>query len=86
LSQRTTVLLRVGRWIGFALLAATVLLIGAWCALAVWFRYRGGDLVRGALAAMVAVLALAMVASLVTSRRRLVFTLYAIVIALVFAW
>ena len=69
LIRRATVLLRMARWIGFALLAVTVLLIGAWCALAVWFRCAGGDLVRGALAATIAVLALATVASLVTSRR-----------------
>jgi hypothetical protein len=86
LNQLTTVLLRMARWIGFALLAATVLLIGAWCALAVWFRYAGTDLVRGALAATIAVLALATVTCLVTSRRRLAFTVYAGVIALVFAW
>jgi len=79
-------LLRIARWIGFALLAVTVLLIGAWCALAVWFRCTGGELVRGALAATIAVLALAAVASLVTSRRWLAFTVYAAVIALVFAW
>jgi len=76
----------MARWIGFALLAVTVLLFGAWCALAVWFRGAGGDLVRGALAATIAVLALATVASLVTSRRWLAFTVYAAVIALVFAW
>jgi hypothetical protein len=86
LNQLTTVLLRMARWIGFALLAATVLLIGAWCALAVWFRYAGTDLVRGALAATIAVLALATVTCLVTPRRRLALTLYAGVIALVFAW
>jgi hypothetical protein len=76
----------MARWIGFALLAATVLAIGTWCALAVWFRYAGGDLVRGALAATIAVLAVATVTSLVTSRRRLAFTVYAVVIAVVFAW
>ena len=76
----------MARWIGFVLLAVTVLLFGAWCALAVWFRGAGGDLVRGALAATIAVLALATVASLVTSRRWLAFTVYAAVIALVFAW
>ena len=86
MNQLTTVLLRMARWIGFALLAATVLLIGAWCALAVWFRYAGTDLVRGALAATIAVLALATVTCLVTPRRRLALTLYAGVIALVFAW
>jgi hypothetical protein len=86
LIQRTPVLLRTARWIGFALLAAAVLLIGTWCALAVWFRYAGGDFVRGTLAATVGLLALATVAGLVTSRRRLVFALYVVVIALVFAW
>ena len=84
--QRATVLLRMVRWMGFALLAATVLAIGTWCAFAVWFRYAGGDLVRGALAATIAVLAVAAVTSLVTSRRRLAFTVYAGVIAVVFAW
>jgi len=84
--QRTTVLLRMVRWIGFALLAATALAIGTWCALAVWFRYAGGELVRGALAATIAVLAVATVTSLVTSRRWLAVTVFAGVIAVVFAW
>jgi Domain of unknown function (DUF4105) len=82
LIQHTT----VARWIGFALLGATVLLIGAWCALAVWFRCPGGDLLRGALAASIAVLALATVVSLVTSRRKLAFIVYAAVVGLVLAW
>src|SRR5690348_5516199 len=43
LIQRIMVLLRLARWVGFALLAAAVLLIGTWCALAIWFRYAGGD-------------------------------------------
>jgi hypothetical protein len=86
LIQRTPLLLRTARWIGFALLAATVLAVGTWCALAVWFRYADGDLVRGALAATIAVLAMATVTSLVTSRRRLAFTVYVGVIALVFGW
>jgi hypothetical protein len=76
----------MARWIGFALLAVAVLLTGTWCALAVWFRYSGGEVFRGALAAIIVVLALAAVASLVTSRRQLAFTVYIVLIALVFAW
>jgi Domain of unknown function (DUF4105) len=76
----------MARWIGLALLVIALLLIGAWCALAVWFRYAGGDLVRGTLAVSIAVLALVTVTSLVTSRRRLAFTVYAGVIAIVFVW
>jgi hypothetical protein len=56
----------MARWTGFALLAVMVLLIGTWCALAVWFRFAGGDLVRGALAAAIAIPTLATVTSLVT--------------------
>jgi hypothetical protein len=79
-------LLRVARWIAVVLLAIAVLLVGAWCALAVWFRCPGGELVRGALVGTIAILALATVTSLVTSRRRLALAMYAVVIASVFAW
>jgi hypothetical protein len=79
-------LLRVVHWIGLALLSAAVLLIGAWCALAVWFRCASGEVMRGALVGTIAVLALATVRSLWTSRRRLAFAVYAVVIALVFGW
>jgi hypothetical protein len=86
LIQRRTLLRRMARWTGFALLAATALLIGTWCALAVWFRSAGGDLVRGALAAAIAVLAVATVTSFATSRRWFAFPVYAGVTAVVFAW
>ena len=33
-----TVLLRLARWIGLTLLAVTLMVLGGWCALAIWFR------------------------------------------------
>jgi hypothetical protein len=41
---------RLGRWIGFALLAIGILLIGVWSSVAIWYRCPGGKPVHGLLA------------------------------------
>ena len=86
MTRRAQFVLRVARWIGVALLGMTVLLVGAWCCLAVWFRGPGGAVVSGVLIGTIAVLALATVTSLVTSRPRFAIVAYAVVIAGVFTW
>ncbi|GGH25531.1 membrane protein [Alsobacter metallidurans] len=64
------VLRRTGRLALFLLLALAVLGLGAWGALALWFRAPGPELVRGALAVLWAAALLAILAGLFTVRRR----------------
>ncbi len=47
------ILLRLARWIGLTLLAATVMVLGGWCALAIWFRFDATEPVRDLLAGTV---------------------------------
>jgi hypothetical protein len=77
---------RLLRWAGLLLLAVAVLLAGAWCVLALWFRCSGGDVVRDALVAAMAVLTLVTVVYLATSRRWTALAVYAVAIAGVIAW
>jgi hypothetical protein len=77
---------RLARWIGFALLAIAILLIGAWCSVAIWYRCTAGEPVRGLLAGLTLVFALFTVACLATGRRWVAFTIYAPGIALFFMW
>jgi hypothetical protein len=84
--ERRMIVRRLLFWFGLALLATAILLIGGWCALAVWFRFDAGETVRGMLAGVTLVLALATVACLATSRRWLALTAYAALFALVLAW
>jgi hypothetical protein len=73
-------------WFGLALLATATLLIGGWCALAVWFRFGAGEAVRGMLAGVILILALATAACVATSRRWRALAAYAALFALVLAW
>jgi len=82
----TQILGRLARWIGFALLAAAILLIGAWCSLAVWFRGIGGEAVRDLLAGATFVLALVAVGCLATSWRWRAFAAYAALVAVILVW
>ena len=77
---------RLARWIGLGLLAIAILLIGAWCSVAVWYRCGAGEPVRSILAGATLVFALVVVASLVTSRRWLALAVYAASFALFLAW
>jgi hypothetical protein len=80
------ILSRLARWIGLVLLATIILLIGGWCALAVWFRFAGGESVRGPLAGAILFLALVTVVCLATSTRWLALTAFAVLFILVLAW
>jgi hypothetical protein len=77
---------RLSRWLGFALLAIAILLIGGWSALAVWFRFAASEPVRDVLAGAILLLALVTVMCLATSRRWLAVTAYAALFAVVLAW
>jgi hypothetical protein len=77
---------RLARWIGFALLAVAILLIGVWCSIAIWYRCPGGEAVRGLLAAATLAFAVVVVARLATTRRWLALAVYAAFFALFLAW
>jgi Domain of unknown function (DUF4105) len=77
---------RLARWIGFALLAIAILLIGVWCSVAIWYRCPAGEAVRGLLAAATLAFAVAVVACLATPRRWLALAVYAASFALFLAW
>jgi Domain of unknown function (DUF4105) len=76
----------LARWIGLGLLAVAILLIGGWCALAVWFRCAAAEPFRYLLAGGTFVLALVAVSFLATSRRWLAVAVYAASVGIVLAW
>ncbi|HEY2619525.1 MAG TPA: DUF4105 domain-containing protein [Acetobacteraceae bacterium] len=77
---------RLFRWCGFALLAVVIVLTGAWCALAVWFRFSAGEIVRDLLAAAIVVLTLVTMTCLATSKRWLALAAHAALFVVVLAW
>jgi hypothetical protein len=87
LSGETGLMLwRLTRWIGLALFATVVLLIGCWSALAVWFRLPASEYVRGLVAGAIVVLAFVTVVCVATSRRWIALSAYAVLFAVVLAW
>ena len=82
----THILGRVAPWIGLTLLAIAILLIGAWCSLAVWFRGIGNEPVRDALAGATFVLAVLTVGCFATPWRWRAFASYAAVVAVILVW
>jgi hypothetical protein len=77
---------RLVRWFGLTLLAVSIVLMGAWCALAIWFRGIGNEPVRDVLAGATFVLALITVGCLATSWRWSGFAFYAAVVAVIMVW
>jgi hypothetical protein len=77
---------RLARWIGFALLAIAMLLIGVWCSVAIWYRCVADAPVRGLLTGATVVFAIAAAACLATSRRWLALAVYAASFVLFLAW
>jgi hypothetical protein len=77
---------RLTHWLGFALLAVAILLIGVWCSVAIWYRCPGGEAVRGLLAVATLAFAVVVVACLATTRRWLALAVYAASFALFLAW
>jgi len=78
--------LRLARWTGFFLLVAAILAIGAWCSMAVWYEYKGEELLRSLLTGAAAAFVLVTVASLATRRRWLGIGLYSAFVAVFLAW
>jgi hypothetical protein len=76
----------LARQTGLVVLAMAMLLIGAWCSIAVWHRGGASEFVRDLLAGATLVLALFAVACLATRRRWVALTSYAAVVALFLAW
>src|SRR5213075_3144918 len=85
-SEVRPILRRFVRWIGFSLLAIAILLIGVWGSIAIWYRYPGGEAVRGLLAAATLAFAVVVVACLGTTRRGFALAVYAASFALFLAW
>lgn len=77
---------RFARWIGFTLLAIAILLIGAWCSLAVWFRGVGGELLRDVSVTATFVLTLVTIGCLAAYWRWRAFTAYVALIAVILVW
>ena len=77
---------RLARWLGLGLLAIAILLIGACCSVAVWYRCAAGEPVRDLLAGATLLFALVVVACLATPRRWLALVVYAASFALFLAW
>jgi hypothetical protein len=79
-------LARLGCWIGLALLAAVILVIGVWCSIAVWYRSGAGEPWRVYLAGATLLAALGTVVCLATPRRWLALAAYAAGFALFLVW
>jgi hypothetical protein len=77
---------RLFRWSGLALLSVVILIIGGWCALALWFRFPAGETTRGCLAGASLILALITVGCLATSKRWFASAGYAVLFAVVLGW
>ncbi len=77
---------RLARWIGFTLLVVAILLLGAWCSLAVWFRFPTNAIIRDLLGGAMFVLAPATVSCLASTWRWRTLCAYAVLVAIVFVW
>jgi hypothetical protein len=80
------ILRRLASWIGFALLAIAILVIGVWCSIAIWYRCPVGEPMRGLLVGATLIFALVVVTRLATPRRWLALAIYAASFALFLAW
>lgn len=77
---------RLAGWIGLALLGIAILLTGAWCSLALWFRCNVGEPEHSVIVAAMSIAALVTVGCLATRRRWLAVTAYAAAFAAVLGW
>jgi Domain of unknown function (DUF4105) len=82
----TPVIGRFARWIGFICLAVAILLVGGWCAVAVWFRLPTAAPMRDLASGALLVLALATTGCLASSWRWRALSLYVGVVAAVLVW
>ncbi|MGH7153109.1 MAG: DUF4105 domain-containing protein, partial [Acetobacteraceae bacterium] len=77
---------QLARWTGLGLLAVAILLIGTWCALALWFRFPGGAILRDIAAGTACILVLVTVAGLFAAWRWRALAVYAALVAIFFIW
>lgn len=77
---------RLARGIGFVLLGLLMVLIGAWCVLAIWYRCGVDEPVRTILAAAAVVFTLVAAGSLAMRSRWIVFAAYSAAVALLLVW
>lgn len=78
--------MRLVRGAGFVLVAAAMLLVGAWCSVATWYGSGAAEPVRGMLAGVAAAVSLVAMAGLATRWRLPVLLAYSGVVALFLAW
>ena len=74
------------RGVGFVLIAAVMLLIGAWCSVAAWYGSGSGEPMRSLLAGAAAVFTIAAVACLTTRRRWPAVAAYSAAVVLFLGW
>ena len=74
------------RRVGFVLIAAVMLLIGAWCSVAAWYGSGSGEPMRSLLAGAATAFTIAAVACLATRRRWPVFAAYSGAVAVFLGW
>jgi hypothetical protein len=77
---------RLARWLGFALLATAILLVGVWCSIAIWYRFPAGEAMRVLLAGATSGFVLVVEACLATPRRWFALAVYAASFVLFLAW
>ena len=82
----TQVIGRLARWIGFICLAVAILLVGVWCALAVWFRLPTVATIRDLAGGTLFVLTLGTTGCLASSWRWRTLSLYVGVAVIVLVW
>jgi Domain of unknown function (DUF4105) len=80
------ILMRLVRAAGFALIAAAMLLIGAWCSVATWYGCGAGEPMRSLLAGAAAIVTISAVACLATRRRWPAFAVYFGAVAVFLGW
>jgi Domain of unknown function (DUF4105) len=78
--------MHLARGAGFVLIAAAMLLIGAWCSVATWYACGAGEPVRGLLAGAAGVVTISAVACLATRRRWPAFAVYSGAVVVFLAW
>ena len=80
------ILLRLARWIGLAFLAVTVMVLGGWSALAIWFRFDATVPMRDLLAGIVVLLTVLAAVCLATSKRWIALAIYSAFFAAMLVW
>jgi hypothetical protein len=78
--------MRLLRGAGFVLLALVMILVGAWCSIAIWYQCGAGEPLRGFLTGTAAILTLIAVACLATRRRWLIAGMFSASVAAFLAW